>query len=80
MIELNLARDIKLDEASIQEQGGLISKEAQDTDKAEVFNDFFIPDFISKCSRHTAPLAGVKHGDWENEELPAAAKVRFETI
>lgn len=30
--------------------------------------------FTSKCSRHTAPLAGGKCGDWENKELPPAGQ------
>ncbi|RMC14369.1 hypothetical protein DUI87_09464 [Hirundo rustica rustica] len=79
VIELNMVKDVKIDEASKQEKASIsdkrapISKETQDMDKAEVLNDFFILVFTSKCSRHTAPLTGGKGVD-QNGELPTAAQ------
>jgi len=47
-----------------KEAGDLVTR---DVEKAEVLNNFFA--FNSKCSSHTAQIAG-KGKDWENEEPP----------
>ena len=41
----------------------------QDIEEAEVFHDFFVSVFTSRCSSHTAQVASGKDRDWENEEL-----------
>lgn len=47
----------------------------QDTEKAEVFNDFlFASIFISKCSSHTVWVTEGKSRDWENEDLSAVGQ------
>ena len=85
LIELNLARDVKgnkksfyryiSDQRQTRENVGPLRKEtgelvSQDTEKAEVLNDFFASVFTGKCSSHTAQVAEGKSRDWENEEPP----------
>ena len=41
-----------------------------DMEKDEVFKDFFVSVFTSKCSSYTAQVVEGKGRDWENEELP----------
>ncbi|GAB0205810.1 mitochondrial enolase superfamily member 1 [Grus japonensis] len=44
----------------------------QDTEKAEVLNDFFVSVFTGKCLSHTARVAEGR--DWENAELPTVGE------
>ena len=46
----------------------------QDMENSEVLNNFFASVFTSKCSSHTAQVAGGKGRDWENEEPPTVGE------
>ncbi|GAB0188293.1 mitochondrial enolase superfamily member 1 [Grus japonensis] len=91
LIELNLARDIKgnkksfyryvSDKRKMRENVGPLQKEtgdmfSQDTEKAEVLNEFFASVFTSKCSSHTAQAQASegKGRDWENEKPPTVGE------
>ncbi|GAB0181469.1 mitochondrial enolase superfamily member 1 [Grus japonensis] len=45
-----------------------------DTEKAEVFNDFFASVFTDKCSSHTTQASEGKGRDWKNEKPPTVGE------
>ncbi|KFW71682.1 hypothetical protein AS28_14104, partial [Pygoscelis adeliae] len=89
LTELNLARDVKgnkksfyryiRDKRKTRENVGPLQNKTgdlvtQDTEKAEVLNDFFASVFIGKCSSLTAQATEGKGRDWENEEPPTVGE------
>ncbi|GAB0187326.1 hypothetical protein GRJ2_001197900 [Grus japonensis] len=89
LIELNLARDTKgnkksfyryiNDKRKTRENVGPLWKETgnlvtRDMEKAEVFNDFFVSVFTSKCSSYTTQVTEGKGRNWENEEPPTVGE------
>jgi len=89
LVELNLARNIKVNKRSFYryisdkrktgENVSPLCKETgdlitQDTEKTEVANHFFASVITGKCSSHTAQVADSKGRDWENEELPTVGE------
>ncbi|PKU30798.1 hypothetical protein llap_18899 [Limosa lapponica baueri] len=88
-IELNLARDIKdskktfyryvRDKGKTKEDVGLLREETgylvtQNTEKAELLNDFFASLFTGKGSNHTAQIVEGKSRGFENEKPPTVGE------
>ncbi|GAB0185845.1 mitochondrial enolase superfamily member 1 [Grus japonensis] len=87
LIEISLARDVKdnkktfyryvSDKRRTRENVGPLRNEmgelvTQDTEKAEVPNDFFASVFTGKCLSHTARVTEGR--DWENAEPPTVGE------
>ncbi|GAB0190107.1 mitochondrial enolase superfamily member 1 [Grus japonensis] len=87
LIEISLARAVKdnkksfyryaSDKRRMRENVGPLRNETgdlvtQDTEKAEVLNDFFASVFTGKCLSHTAQVTEGR--DWENAEPPTVGE------